>query len=52
MKDTEAKEIFQAVAVANRHPDPAAYAAKAMEAWGKPLPPVEQKAAVEPNEEE
>lgn len=36
MKASEAKEIFQAMATANRHPDPAAYADKALEAWKNP----------------
>lgn len=47
MKVSEAKEIFHAIAVANRHPDPAAYAEVALEAWKNPPAP----AADEPQKE-
>ena len=42
MKESDVKNIFLAMAVANRHPDPEAYAAAAIEAWKNP-PAAEKK---------
>lgn len=39
MKEADVKKLFLAMAVANGHPDPEAYAAKAVEAWVNPPKP-------------
>lgn len=43
MTASEAKKIFEAVALANKHPDPVAYSEKALEAWKNPAAIVEQQ---------
>ena len=39
MKHSEVKDIFKAIAVANGHPSPDAYADRALEAWKNPTAP-------------
>lgn len=51
MTADEAKKIFLAIAAANNHPDPHAYAAKAMKAFAKPPAQVKGKQTEEPETE-
>lgn len=43
MKEADVKKLFLAMAVANRHPDPEAYATAAVEAWKNPPAPAADK---------
>lgn len=44
MEASAAKAIFQAIAEANRHPDPVEYAERAMEHWKNPAEAPKPKA--------